>query len=71
MLEKVSILNMLFFITFYSSKNLEKSITGYKLFIRDHVTPKTESNHFIRVMADENSALDHMNKLYFICFTDY
>ncbi len=22
-------------------------------------------------MADENSALDHMNKLYFICFTDY
>ncbi len=22
-------------------------------------------------MADENSALDHMNKLYLICFTDY
>ncbi len=30
LLEKISILNMLFFLTFYSSKNPEKSITGSK-----------------------------------------
>ncbi len=52
-------------------KESRKKYYRLQTFFRDHVTPKTESNHFIRVMADENSALDHMNKLYFICFTDY
>ncbi len=66
---------MLFYLTFYSSKNqrkkyhrFQKNIKQhnsfntdniYKWLLKDHVTLKTG------VMADENSVLHHRNKLYF------
>jgi len=64
---------MLFFYLFiffniYSSKNPEKSITGYKKNLSSTTVSNIDNNSLTLktgVMAEENSALHHRNKLYF------
>jgi len=75
---------MLFFLTFYSSMDPEKSITGSKKILSNttvfNIDNNWVSNHHIRMISEgscdtedcsndaENSALHHRNKLYFKVF---
>ncbi len=68
---------MLFFLTFYSSKNQRKSVTGSKTFLSSTTVSTLIRNQYIRMISGgscdtedwsndaENSALRHINKLYF------
>ncbi len=63
---------MLYFLTFYSSKNPEKIITGFKKIKAAELIPTLIINQHIGVISEEscnneaeNSTLHHRNKLYF------